>query len=111
MKVFLVEWDAAAAKRHAQVLRANGHEVETESEDGSRAYERIRSDPPDAVAISLTRWPINGRETAKSLREAPSTRDLRIVFFGGDEEDREFVERVVSGATFAAPENLAEALS
>jgi CheY-like chemotaxis protein len=110
-KVFLVHWDAAEAEAYAEQIRGWGWEVSgVEAEDGGRAYRLIRDSRPDVLVIYLTRRPGHGRETARALRDVKATRDLPIVFVGGEEEALANVRAKVPDAIYVPAEGLEQAL-
>jgi hypothetical protein len=56
--------------------------------------------PPDAFVIDLTRLPAQGREVGLSLRQRKSTRNVPLVFVGGEKEKVEKARRVLPDAAF-----------
>jgi len=100
-RVFLVQWDRAAAQECTRQLEVDGWQVAVESEDGGRAYQRIRAELPDVVVVDLSRKPSHGREVARSLRQVRATRDLPIVFVGGGVEARADIGAAMPDARFA----------
>ena len=85
-RLFLIHWHAAEAEELAAGLRAAGWSVETEAEDGARAGQRIKANPPAAVLIYLTLLPSHGRATAAGLRGLKATKNLPIIFVDGKPE-------------------------
>lgn len=82
-RVQLILWHAAACAERAEALTALGYTVD------SRPFSRellgeLRARPPDAVVIDLGRVPSQGRDVAVSLRTYKATRQVPIVFVGGD---------------------------
>lgn len=110
-KVFLVQWDPAAAEARACELRDEGWLVETEAEDGARAFRAIRVGQPDVVVIDLSAKPSHGREVARSLRQSRTLVDLPIVFVDGDQAAIDKARAKVSGAIFTTSAALATTLS
>lgn len=110
-RLFLIHWKAAEAAELAKPLLSQGWAVDTEAEDGARAYRRIREDPPDAVVIYLTRLPSHGRETARALRSTKATRDLPIVFVDGQEDAVEKTKAMVPNATYTTSADLGNVLA
>ena len=82
-RVRLIHWDAAAAKGRGDTLRSSGFEVVHEplTPAGLRA---LRTDPPDAIVIDLSRAPSQGRDMALGLRKHGATRGVPLVFVEGD---------------------------
>jgi DNA-binding response OmpR family regulator len=105
-KLFLVEWDADVAARHADALRREGWQVDVESENGGRAYRHIRTSVPDAVVIDLRHRPSHGREVGSALRELRATRSVPIVCIEEDEDAREQTRARIDGVRFSSPETL-----
>jgi len=110
-RIFLVDWNIAEAEEYVAQLQLDGWEVEIESEDGCRAYRRIKSDLRDAVVIYLSRLPSHGRELGRGLREIKATRDLPIVFVGGTQEAVEKARNKVPDALFITRAELKDALA
>jgi len=110
-RVFLVDWDAALAQRRAHELTAAGWQVDVESEDGGRAYQRIKTQPLDVVVIDLSLRPSHGRRTAAALREHRATRDLPIVSVDGTANFIETASVQVPDAVFTTSAKLRSALA
>lgn len=96
--LFLVHWDAASAQQLVHELNVRGWQVDIESEDGGRAYQRIKAHPPDVVMIDLSRKPSHGLRTAAALRDHKATRGLPIVFVDGTAEAIEKARALVPNA-------------
>jgi DNA-binding response OmpR family regulator len=109
-KLFLIHWNQAEAETHAQHLRDEGWQVELEFEDGARAGKAIKRAPPDAVVIYLTRLPSHGRQTTQYLAETKSTRQLPIVFVGGQGEALQKTKAKLPEAIYTSPEKLSAVL-
>lgn len=110
-KAFLIHWNASEAEEHSKRLRAYGWDLDVESRDGARAFAFIKEARPDVVVIYLTRLPSHGCATAHALRSLKATRDLPIVFVGGNEESVEKVRSKVPDGIFIAPEELEKAMA
>ena len=105
-KVFLIHWNLSEAEAHAQSLRQVGWQVAVEAEDGARAGNTIKTDPPQVVVIYLSRLPSHGRETAHYLRSLKATRSIPIVFVDGKEEAVEKTKVKVPDAIYTTSEEL-----
>ncbi len=105
-RLFLIEWESGAAAKRAAALQADGWTVDVEAVDGARAVKHMREDPPDVLAIDLSRLPSHGRETGRAVRGLKDLRDIPIVFFGGAAEAQSRAAAVVPGATFTSDEEL-----
>jgi len=82
-QIRLIHWDAAAAEDRGDLLRSAGFGVVHEplTPVGLRA---LREDPPSAIVIDLSRAPSQGRDMALGLRKHKATRNVPLVFAGGD---------------------------
>lgn len=105
-RLFLIHWNLAEAREYAQRLRAAGWRVESEHEDGARGGKAIIAHPPDAVVIYHTRLPSHGRATAEYLAEAKATRDIPLIFVGGEGEALEKTKAKLPDAIYAREEDL-----
>jgi CheY-like chemotaxis protein len=109
-KLFLIHWNAAQAETLANGPIFSDWEIEFEAEDGRRAYEAIKANPPAAIIIYLTRLPSHGRETADALRTYKATREIPIVFVGGQGEALVKTKAKVPSGIFATESELAAVL-
>jgi hypothetical protein len=82
-RIRLIHWDATAAEERGDLLRSAGFEVVHEplNPAGLRA---LREDPPSAIVVDLSRAPSQGRDMALGLRKHKATRNVPLVFVGGD---------------------------
>ena len=82
-QIRLIHWDAAAAEERGDLLRSHGFEVVHDplTPTGMRA---LRKDPPSAIVVDLSRAPSQGRDMALGLRKHKATRNVPLVFVGGD---------------------------
>ncbi len=108
-RIFLILWGEDTLCR-ACSLRDEGWYVETEGEDGARAFQFIRAEPPDAVVIDLDRRPSHGRELALALRQARATRALPLFFVGGRQAAVEKARAAFPDAAFLSWADLPAAL-
>lgn len=76
----------------------------------SRIATRIRDLAPAAILIDLDKAPSHGRAVATLLRSTKSTRDIPIVFAGGEPEKIERTRRDLPGSVFTDWKNVARAL-
>lgn len=97
----LVHWDDIEGLERQKQLEALGFDaLFAGGDDGVYELRRIRSNPPDAVVIDLSRLPSHGREIAYSLRSAKATRHLPIVFVAGEPEKVEKTRQLIPDAVF-----------
>ena len=109
-KAFLIHWNPSEAEAHAQSLRKASWQVEIEAENGARAGNAIKADPPRVIVIYLSRLPSHGRETAYALHSYKATRNIPIVFVDGNEEAVEKTKVKVPDAIYTTSEELESVL-
>ncbi len=80
----LIHWNAAEASERASRLEAAGYEVSTDLPPGPELFRQVRSAPPDAFVIDLSRLPSQGRDVGLSIRSFASTRGVPLVFVADD---------------------------
>jgi hypothetical protein len=83
------------------MLAQMGHEVALLWERDQEALSRVWSVPPELLVIALDRIPSQGREVAGYFRRRKATRNVPILFVGGDGEQVENVRRLLPDASFA----------
>jgi CheY-like chemotaxis protein len=104
-KLFLIDWDVACAESRADSLRSSGYRVEVESNNGGRAFRRVRTALPDAIVIDLRTKPSHGREIARALRDQKLLREVPIVCVE-HESERAVTAAKIPDAIFATEETL-----
>ena len=84
------------------LVRQAGFEAEFEPDpNGAVVARAIKSSLPDAILIDLSRLPSQGREMAVWLRNQKKTREIPIVFFGGETEKVDRIKSVIPDAGYA----------
>ena len=78
-RVRLIHWKAEEADARAKRLEAAGFRAEFSLLSPPNLFRKLKSDPPDAVVIDLTRLPSHGREIGAWLK----ARGVRRVFVCG----------------------------
>lgn len=101
-RIRLVHWNAKEAKDRAKTLAVRGYEVNSKVPQGPDFFRELRNDPPSAIAISLDRLPSQGREIALAIRHAKGTRQIPIVFAGGEAEMIARIRELIPDAGFAS---------
>lgn len=98
-RIRLIHWDAVAAEQRGDALRSAGFEVvhEALTPVGLRA---LRANPPNAILIDLSRAPSQGRDLALGLRKHGATRNVPLVFVGGDAEKVARIQDLLPDATY-----------
>jgi len=99
LRIFLCCWSETKTISKAKELEEAGYIVAFESFDGGLVYKTIKTTPSDVVVIDLDEKPSHGRETARAIRSNKSTREIPIIFVGGDEENKlKTAERIPNSA-------------
>jgi hypothetical protein len=99
-RVQLIHWKPAEAETRVDELRAAGFDAAWEPFQGPPTLRRLRADPPDAVVVDLQHLPSQGRDVAFLLRRSKATRELPLVFAGGDPEKVARIETMLPDAVF-----------
>jgi hypothetical protein len=68
---------------------------------GPRTLAALGADPPDAVVIDLGRLPAQGRDVGVHLRVQRRTRNVPLVFVGGDRAKVARVREILPDASYA----------
>ena len=110
-RLYLFQWDPAAAEARAAELRAAGWTVEVESTDGGRGTRNILNNPPDIILFDLARRPGQSRITADNIRGFKATRQVPMLFIDGTEEDVAKVRARILKPLFSPSELLMHRLS
>ena len=100
-RVLLVHWNEAEAEERAQKLEKLGHTPRIMFDRNSETIQRIRRFPPDIFLIDLSRLPMHGREIAAYFRRQKSTRQIPILFVGGDADRIASARKLLPDAQFA----------
>ncbi len=98
--VRLIHWNEDEGLERREQLEALGFDASFDFGDGVTSLRLIRSSPPDAVVIDLSRIPSHGREVAHTLRSAKATRHLPIVFVDGEPEKVKKTKQLLPDATY-----------
>lgn len=109
-RIRLFHWKTQEAQVFVEYLRAAGHQVAHEEKLAAGLFGKIRSSPPDAFVIALTRLPSQGREVAVFLRGSKATRHIPIVFVDGDPEKVAVIRRQIPDAVYTSLKGLGSAL-
>jgi CheY-like chemotaxis protein len=107
--VFLVHWNADEARERLAMLRRVGWRA-SGGPVGPAELKALRAEPPDVLAIDLSRLPSHGREVALAWRASKKTRHVPILFLGGEEAKVERARLALPDATYAEWSDVARAL-
>lgn len=108
-RVQLVHWNASEGLERAKQLRSARYRVDFETVTPA-LLKKLRNDPPDAVVVDLSRMPSGGRDVGVALRTYKSTRQLPLVFVGGDPDKVAGVKRSLPDAVFTSWDRMSGAL-
>jgi hypothetical protein len=108
MRVRVFHWKAEEAQPLLSLLKAAGHSVDYSEPVSS--YKEVRTSPPDAIVIDLSRLPSHGKEVAVFLRGSKATRHIPIILVGGEPEKIEGVRKVLPDAVYTPMSRLRSAL-
>ena len=108
--VRLVHWNEAEAAERAARLREAGFDATGERPEPVSFLRRLPEERPAALVIDLERAPSMGRDLALAIRSRKATRDIPLVFAGGDPEKVEAVRALLPDATYTTWEAIGPAV-
>jgi hypothetical protein len=109
-RVRVVHWKPAEAEPLLEACRAAGHEVEYDPGDLPSTARTIRRTLPEALVIDLSRAPASGRELAFTIRHTKYTRQIPLIFVGGDPEKVEAIRNHLPDAVFTSIKRVASGI-
>ncbi|HXG87427.1 MAG TPA: hypothetical protein VNJ02_03745 [Vicinamibacterales bacterium] len=83
-RVRLIHWNGPDGRERKLRLASLGHHAEFTDLEGPALLRTLRTDPPEAFVIDLSRLPAHGRDVGLALRAYKDTRHIPIVFVDGD---------------------------
>lgn len=108
--ICVIHWKAAEAAPLLAACRSTCFDV-VYAEGGGQAVTRaIRAKLPDVIAIDLSRLPSHGREVAIWLRNTKSTRQIPILFVGGEASKVAAIRELLPDAAFCEISKVATVL-
>jgi hypothetical protein len=110
--ITVICWNAAEGRARAATLRQAGFKVllQSESRQGPAILRKLREEPPDALVIGLDRLPMQGRDVGVVIRTGKPTRQIPIVFAGGDPVKVERVRQMLPDAAYTPWTGVAAAI-
>jgi hypothetical protein len=96
----LIHWNLAEAEEKALGLVLAGFSVQYDLPPFPKLLREISQNPPGAVLIDLSRLPSQGRDLGVALRQAKGTRDIPLLFLGGEPQKVESIRELLPDATF-----------
>src|SRR5437764_14239822 len=99
--VVLVHWNEPEAKERTRALKAFGYKAKILFDPEKYSLAEIREHPPELFLIDLSRLPSQGREIAGHFRRAKATRNVPVLFVGGEAERVKAARKLIPDAEFA----------
>jgi CheY-like chemotaxis protein len=109
-RVRVIHWREPEAAPLIEACRRAGFAVDYDAGGATIVSRAIRSNPPDAIVIDLSRLPSHGREVAIWLRKAKPTRYIPLIFVGGETAKVAAIRALLPDAGYCEIANVAEAL-
>jgi len=109
-RIRLFHWKAAEAAPLREILEAAGHCLDYDEKWTPEVPKALRSSPPDAFVIDLSRLPSHGREIAIFLRGAKATRAIPLMFVNGLPDKVTAIREQIPDASYTTTRDLARAL-
>lgn len=98
-RVRLIHWKESEAEEKVEILKKAGYKVETSLLDPD-SLRQMRQDPPAAFVIDLDRLPSQGRDFALGIRIHKATRNVPLVFVGGELEKVKGIQELLPDAVY-----------
>ena len=98
-RVRLIHWKASEVGEKAEFLHNAGYKVEFSLLDQD-SLRQMRQSPPAAFVIDLDRLPSQGRDFALGIRIHKATRNVPLVFVGGELEKVEGIKELLPDAIY-----------
>jgi DNA-binding response OmpR family regulator len=105
-RLLLFRWNPTKAEQTAEQLRKLGWQVDVEAEDGGRGSKAAKANPPDLLVFFLDQKASHSRATAEHLAEAKLTREVPMIFVGGEGDVLHKVRAAIHSAQFVSEEEL-----
>ncbi len=97
--ILIVHWNREEAEQRAKKIADLGHTVEILFSKDTEQLLRVRKLPPELFVIDQSRMPSQGREIAAYFRRLKTTRNIPILFVGGDKEHVAKTRKLLPDAT------------
>lgn len=105
-RVKLIHWKAEEIKERAKILRESGYDVDSNLKGGSQIFRHLGENPPAVIIIDLSRLPSQGRDFGLTIRKRKTTRNIPIVFIGGDQEKVKGIQKLLPDASYTSWEEI-----
>src|SRR5260370_37293038 len=100
-RVLLIHQNPVEASERAKTLRAAAYDVTVIVPQGLKFLRDVRRAIPHAIVIDIERLPSVGRDIGIALRMAKSTRNLPMVFAGGEPDKIAGIRMSLPDASYA----------
>ncbi len=94
--ILIVDDTPANLRLLAQMLNTRGHRIRI-AEDGPRALESVRANPPDLLLLDVMMPGMSGYEVCEQLRADRITRDIPIIFISALDNTQDKVNAFTVG--------------
>jgi CheY-like chemotaxis protein len=98
-RVQLIHWDKEQAEARAKQLIEAGYEVNSKPPTAD-SLRKLKSNPPEAIIIDLSRIPSQGGDLAITFRKQKSTRGVPLVFVDGELEKVARIKELLPDAVY-----------
>lgn len=109
-QIRLVHWNAEEAEERAARLRALGYDADGSAPVFPASFREMAENPPAALVIDLSRVPSHGREAAVSIRQRKATRQIPIIFVGGEPDKVARIRELLPDAVYTEWDEIGGAL-
>jgi hypothetical protein len=109
-RVLVIHRDTENIEERATQLRAAGYEADSFRPGTVAELKQILAKSPVAAVLDLTRAPSCGRELAVWLRINGSTRNLPLIFAGGQLDKVEVIKKILPDAAYTSWERVADSV-
>jgi hypothetical protein len=106
----VIHWKEEEAGPLLKALRAARYKIDYDERPTSSLIKVVRETKPDAIVIDLSRQPSHGRWVGISLRATKSTRQIPLIFVGGEEEKLVKLRNALPDATYTTLPKAAAAI-
>ena len=104
-RIRLIHWKELEAAERIAVLEDAGYTVDYCAVTPAM-LKQLRSEPPDAFVIDLSRAPSQGRDIGVMVRKFSETRSVPLVFVGGEAEKVARVKELLPDAVYSTWEGI-----
>lgn len=100
-RIRFIHWKPEEAQNYVELLADAAYQVDY-GQMSNNLLKEIREDPPDAILIDLGRAPSQGRDMGIYFRKYKTTRDVPILFIGGESDKVDRVKKILPDAVYTS---------